>query len=80
MMIRFCVASASGQPVTRLGLLGSIEAVRMQDRANASEYGLAAGVFTSNLNLATTLSRGLRAGTVWVSCMPAFVQYVELHG
>ncbi len=38
----------------------------MQERANDSEYGLAAGVFTSNLGLATTLSRGLKAGTVWV--------------
>ena len=39
----------------------------MQERANDTEYGLAAGVFTSNLNMATTISRGLRAGTVWVS-------------
>lgn len=38
----------------------------MQERANDTEYGLAAGVFTSNLNMATTISRGLRAGTVWV--------------
>ena len=52
-------------------MLRLTEAMRMQDRANDSEYGLAAGVFTSNLNLATTLSRGLKAGTVWVSSMPA---------
>jgi len=40
----------------------------MQERANDTEYGLAAGVFTSNLNMATTISRGLKAGTIWVSC------------
>jgi aldehyde dehydrogenase (NAD+) len=33
-------------------------------RANASRYGLAAGVFTNNLNTANTLTRALRAGTV----------------
>ena len=47
----------------------------MQERANDTEYGLAAGVFTSNLNMATTISRGLRAGTVWVS--PTALLYVR---
>ena len=49
--------------------------VCMQERANDTEYGLAAGVFTSNLNMATTISRGLRAGTVWVS--PRALVYVR---
>lgn len=35
--------------------------------ANDSIYGLAAGVWTSNLNTAHKMARNLRAGTVWVN-------------
>ncbi|MFF3378792.1 aldehyde dehydrogenase [Streptomyces sp. NPDC002680] len=41
------------------------EAVRL---ANATEYGLAAGLWTSNLTTAHQVSRALKAGTVWVNC------------
>jgi 4-(gamma-glutamylamino)butanal dehydrogenase len=41
------------------------EAIRI---ANDSDYGLAAAVWTSNLTTAHEVSRGLRAGTVWVNC------------
>ncbi|MBB5939300.1 aldehyde dehydrogenase [Streptomyces zagrosensis] len=36
--------------------------------ANATDYGLAAGLWTSNLSTAHQVSRALRAGTVWVNC------------
>ncbi|WP_413756104.1 aldehyde dehydrogenase [Streptomyces sp. MMBL 11-3] len=36
--------------------------------ANATEYGLAAGVWTSDLSTAHRVARALRAGTVWVNC------------
>jgi gamma-glutamyl-gamma-aminobutyraldehyde dehydrogenase len=36
--------------------------------ANATEYGLAAGLWTSDLTTAHRVSRALRAGTVWVNC------------
>jgi acyl-CoA reductase-like NAD-dependent aldehyde dehydrogenase len=36
--------------------------------ANASEYGLAAGVWTSDVNTALTVTRKLRAGSVYVNC------------
>ncbi|MFI0976634.1 aldehyde dehydrogenase [Streptomyces sp. NPDC021093] len=36
--------------------------------ANDTEYGLAAGLWTSNLSTAHQVSRRLRAGTVWVNC------------
>ncbi|MEU9356795.1 aldehyde dehydrogenase [Streptomyces sp. NPDC048301] len=36
--------------------------------ANDTEYGLAAGLWTSDLSTAHQLSRALRAGTVWVNC------------
>ncbi|KAG6401678.1 hypothetical protein SASPL_138542 [Salvia splendens] len=41
-------------------------------RANATRYGLASGVFTSSIDTANTVSRGLRAGTVWVNCFNVF--------
>jgi len=36
--------------------------------ANATEYGLAAGLWTADLSTAHKVSRALRAGTVWVNC------------
>ena len=36
-------------------------------RANATEYGLAAGVFTASINISRRVSRGLQAGTVWTN-------------
>ena len=39
-------------------------------RANDTSYGLAAGVVTKNLDTANTLSRALKAGTVWVRPIP----------
>ncbi|WP_427917341.1 aldehyde dehydrogenase [Streptomyces sp. cg40] len=41
------------------------EAVKL---ANATEYGLAAGLWTSDLSTAHRVSRALKAGTVWVNC------------
>ena len=35
------------------------------DRANNTTYGLAAGVFTKDVDKATTISHSLPAGTVW---------------
>ncbi|XP_056379145.1 aldehyde dehydrogenase 1A1 [Hyla sarda] len=37
-------------------------------RANNTTYGLAAGVFTKDLDKAITVSSALQAGTVWVNC------------
>ena len=40
----------------------------MIPRANATNYGLAASVFTRDLDKAITISNAVRAGTVWVNC------------
>ncbi|CAG4919202.1 unnamed protein product [Colias eurytheme] len=37
------------------------------DRANATNYGLAAGIFTSNVNTAIQFTRNIEAGIVWVN-------------
>ncbi|KAK6920740.1 Aldehyde dehydrogenase domain [Dillenia turbinata] len=37
-------------------------------RANRTKYGLAAGIFSHNVDTINTLSRALRAGTIWVNC------------
>lgn len=42
------------------------------ERANASNYGLAAGLWTENLSNAHYIANNLRAGTVWVNCYNAF--------
>ncbi|GFP95454.1 aldehyde dehydrogenase family 2 member b4 mitochondrial [Phtheirospermum japonicum] len=49
-------------------------------RANASPYGLAAGVFTKDIDTANTLSRGLRAGTIWVNCFDVFDAAIPFGG
>ncbi len=36
--------------------------------ANASEYGLGAGIWTSNLTLAHQLADRIHAGSIWVNC------------
>ncbi|KAJ7297559.1 hypothetical protein O6H91_Y048800 [Diphasiastrum complanatum] len=49
-------------------------------RANNTDYGLAAGVFTKSLDTANTLSRALRVGTVWINCYDIFDASVPFGG
>ncbi|KAF5185376.1 Aldehyde dehydrogenase [Thalictrum thalictroides] len=49
-------------------------------RANNSHYGLAAGVFTKSIDTANTLSRALKAGTVWVNCFDVFDAAIPFGG
>lgn len=52
----------------------------MVQRANASSYGLAAGVFTQNIETANTLTRALQVGTVWINCYDIFDAAVPFGG
>ncbi|CAN6477537.1 unnamed protein product [Victoria cruziana] len=49
-------------------------------RANESHYGLAAGVFTKNLDTANTLMRALRVGSVWINCYFVFDAAIPFGG
>ncbi|XP_051126612.1 aldehyde dehydrogenase family 2 member C4-like [Andrographis paniculata] len=42
------------------------------ERANKTKYGLAAGIMTNDLNIANTVSRSLKAGTIWINCYFGF--------
>ncbi|XP_011003158.1 PREDICTED: aldehyde dehydrogenase family 2 member B7, mitochondrial-like [Populus euphratica] len=49
-------------------------------RSNNSRYGLAAGIFTHNLDTANTLSRALKVGTVWINCYDVFDAGIPFGG
>ncbi|XP_026431286.1 aldehyde dehydrogenase family 2 member B4, mitochondrial-like [Papaver somniferum] len=49
-------------------------------RSNATTYGLAAGVFTQNIDTANTVTRALRVGTVWVNCFDVFDAAIPFGG
>ena len=49
-------------------------------RANNTRYGLAAGIFTSNIDTANTLTRALKVGTVWVNCFDVFDAAIPFGG
>ncbi|CAN0901607.1 Aldehyde dehydrogenase family 2 member C4 [Linum grandiflorum] len=40
--------------------------------ANNTKYGLASGIVTKSLDIANTVSRSIRAGSVWINCYHAF--------
>lgn len=50
------------------------------ERANKTMYGLAASVFTKDLDKAMYFSSGLRAGTVWINCYDAFSPQAPFGG
>jgi aldehyde dehydrogenase (NAD+) len=49
-------------------------------RGNATNYGLASGVWTESLRNAQAVSSGLRAGSVWVNCYQAMDPAVPFGG
>lgn len=57
-------------PVMVIQKFTSLEDVAEQ--VNKSNYGLAAGIYTTNLDKANYLSHALRAGTVWINCYNSF--------
>nr|XP_061795987.1 retinal dehydrogenase 2-like isoform X2 [Nerophis lumbriciformis] len=56
-------------PVQQIMKFKTIEEVI--ERANNTDYGLVAAVFTSDINKAMTVSTAMQAGTVWINCFNA---------
>ena len=50
------------------------------DMANDSQYGLAAGIHTKDVNKAIHVSKRIQAGTVWINTYNAFHQNVPFGG
>ncbi len=48
------------------------KAEELVPRANQTEYGLAAGIWTRDLSKAHRIASELRAGTVWINCYNVF--------
>lgn len=65
-------------PVQQLIRFKSIDEVI--ERANKTDFGLAAAVFTKDLDKANHIVQGLRAGTVWVNTYNAFGAQVPFGG
>ena len=51
----------------RVGVRSEVKGEKPAAEANASEYGLAAGIWTSDISKAHRLAHKLRAGTVWIN-------------
>ncbi len=49
-------------------------------RANDTEFGLGSGVWSRNINNVQRISKGLRAGSVWVNCYQAMDPAVPFGG
>ncbi|XP_038221862.1 aldehyde dehydrogenase, mitochondrial [Zerene cesonia] len=65
-------------PVQQIMKFSSLD--ELLARANNTEYGLAAAVFTKDLDKANYLIQGLRAGTVWVNDYNVFGNQVPFGG
>ena len=74
MLLSICFASCINFCVNPRDLEEAIQ------RANNTRYGLAAGVFTKNIDTANTLTRALRVGTVWVNCFDTFDAAIPFGG
>ncbi|KAG7207980.1 hypothetical protein KM043_009560 [Ampulex compressa] len=50
------------------------------ERANKTNYGLAAGVITKNIDKALTFAKAVEAGSVWVNCYDAITPQAPFGG
>ncbi|XP_058114909.1 benzaldehyde dehydrogenase, mitochondrial-like [Magnolia sinica] len=76
-----------GMPIATDEIFGPVQSIlkfkeldEVIQRANSTRYGLAAGVFTKSIDTANTLTRALRAGTVWINCYDVFDAAIPFGG
>lgn len=50
------------------------------ERANDTNYGLAAAVFSRDIDKVNYLVQGIKAGTVWVNCYNVFAPQAPFGG
>ncbi|XP_032664219.1 retinal dehydrogenase 1 [Odontomachus brunneus] len=50
------------------------------DRANRTNYGLASGIITKDINKALTFAQAVEAGSVWVNCYDAITPQTPFGG
>ncbi len=62
-------------PIARDEIFGPVQCImrwssveEVLARCNDTCFGLASGIFSNDLGMVNTLTRGLKAGTVWVNC------------
>jgi aldehyde dehydrogenase (NAD+) len=72
-----CREEIFGPVLSAMRFSGAAEAVRM---ANASVFGLGAGVWTKDVNKVHYVSRRVRAGSVWVNCYNSLDPSVPFGG
>ncbi|MDB5681410.1 MAG: betaine-aldehyde dehydrogenase [Sphingomonas bacterium] len=75
--IRIAREEIFGPVVTAMPFDGIDE---LAELANATEYGLAAGVFTSNVATAHRSAKAIRAGNVWLNCYAILDKAIPFGG
>ena len=50
------------------------------ERANSTNYGLASGVLTKNIDNALTFAKAVESGSVWINCYDAVVPQAPFGG
>jgi acyl-CoA reductase-like NAD-dependent aldehyde dehydrogenase len=67
-----------GSPIVQQEVFGPVATFEVFDseaqaisRANATEMGLSAGIFTNDINISRRVSREIEAGTVWTNAWAA---------
>jgi aldehyde dehydrogenase len=63
-----------------LGITTFKDEAEALELANATEYGLGAGVWTRDTNRAFRMGRGIKAGRVWMNCYHAYPAHAAFGG
>ena len=65
-------------PVQSIFKFNSME--EMIERANATNYGLASGILSQDINKAMMFVQAIQAGSVWVNCYDAVLSQTPFGG